>query len=90
MASNFKIDLRKNCETLHIRLKGDFDGDSAARLLNTIEEFSIDTQRVYIDTGKLDRIHPFGRAVLHARLAKAIRLVDKCQIIGKHADQLII
>jgi len=40
MASNFRINLRKNCETVHIRLKGDFDGDSAARLANIIEDLS--------------------------------------------------
>ncbi|WP_028322258.1 hypothetical protein [Desulfatiglans anilini] len=90
MASNFRINLRKNCATVHIRLKGDFDGDSAARLANMIEDLSGEMKKIRIDTCNLDKIHPFGKAVFHARLGKTIRLADDCKIIGENADQFKI
>nr|CBX29619.1 unknown protein [uncultured Desulfobacterium sp.] len=36
MASNFKIEVFRNSENVHLKLFGDFDGNSAYELVNTI------------------------------------------------------
>lgn len=50
-ASNFKISLRKNSETLHIQLTGDFDGTSAYQLIHVLRNHSRTFTRILINTG---------------------------------------
>jgi len=68
VAYNFRILLNQNSESLHLNLTGDFDGSSAHALLNTIKRYSRKTNRVFIHTGGLIDVHPFGRAVFRDHL----------------------
>jgi len=51
-----------------LRLMGDFDGASAYELLNTLRRNRNGVSRIIIDTNRLRRIHPFGRATLQCNL----------------------
>ena len=68
MACNFRILLHQNSESLHLNLTGDFDDSSAHELLNTITRYSRKTNRVFIHTGGLKDVHPFGKAVVRDHL----------------------
>ena len=68
MANNFQMFTRKTTETLHIKLTGDFDGSSASELINTLAENQNKYYQIFINTSKLDTIHPFGQEVLQLRL----------------------
>ena len=68
MATNFKIAAHRNGGTLHLKLVGDFDGTSAHELLNTLKKRDVHTSRVFIHTGSLRNIYPFGLNVFHANL----------------------
>lgn len=68
MAKNFRIAAHRNGETLHLKLMGDFDGTSAHELLNTLKKRGDHTSRVFIDTGSLRNIYPFGLNVFHTNL----------------------
>jgi hypothetical protein len=68
MATNFRISARKNGENLHLKLMGDFDGTSAHELLNVLRKRADYTSRVFIYTGSLRNIFPFGLNVFHTNL----------------------
>ena len=38
MASNFKVLVHKNSDTLHLKLMGDFDGSSACEILHIMQK----------------------------------------------------
>jgi anti-anti-sigma regulatory factor len=80
MASNFRIDIHLNSESLHLRLTGDFDGSSAHELLNTMRSYQVNVNKIFIHTSGLKAIHPFGRAVFQRNLSS----------LGKQAVSLII
>ncbi len=60
MASNFKISLNRNNNSLHLNLMGDFDGSSAFELINTLKEHNGNSVKIFINTGGLSSLHPFG------------------------------
>jgi hypothetical protein len=70
MANNFHMVTLKTTETLHIKLTGDFDGSSAAELINTLLENQKNCYQIFINTSDLSEIHPFGQEVLERRLSE--------------------
>ena len=60
MASNFKISTHRIRNCLHVKLFGDFDGNSAWELFNLLEKSSKSFHSIIIETGGLNTIHPFG------------------------------
>jgi len=68
MASNFRISVHRNSQSLHLKLLGDFDGSSAHQLLNVLKNKSKGTARVFIHTSCLGDIHPFGQGVFQNNL----------------------
>ena len=68
MASNFKIFPFETSDSLHLKLDGDFDGNSAHELLNTLKKYGDGFYQIFIDTEDLKTIHPFGKKVLHKKL----------------------
>jgi anti-anti-sigma regulatory factor len=65
MACNFKILTHRNCDGVHLKLIGDFDGSSAHELLNNIKTYSKIVNQIFIHTNGLKDVHPFGKAVFH-------------------------
>jgi anti-anti-sigma regulatory factor len=68
MATNFRISAHRSGENLHLKLMGDFDGTSAHELLNVLKKRADHTSRVFIHTGSLRNIFPFGLNVFHINL----------------------
>jgi hypothetical protein len=69
MASNFRIQVQKKNENLHLRLEGDFDGASAFTLIRSIGKNGSKKGTVFIHTKGLRDVHPFGREVFLRNLA---------------------
>jgi hypothetical protein len=61
VATNFRIIASKNGNDLDIELIGDFDGTSAFELINALKECSADNSRIFIHSGGLKNVVPFGR-----------------------------
>jgi hypothetical protein len=55
-------------DSLHLKLDGDFDGNSAYELLNTLQEHGNGFYQIFIDTNDLQTIYPFGRDVFQRHL----------------------
>jgi len=60
MASNFKISVRRQNSSLHLKLIGDFDGTSACELFNFLQDNCNGVSRVFINTRSLREVYPFG------------------------------
>jgi hypothetical protein len=68
MASNFKIFSFETSDSLHLKLDGDFDGNSAHELLNILKKNGDGFYQIFIDTDSLKAIHPFGKEVLRKKI----------------------
>ena len=60
MASNFKIFQHQNSDNLHLKIIGDFDGSSAHQLISALKKLKGNARSIYIHTGTLTSVHPFG------------------------------
>jgi hypothetical protein len=68
MAANFKITLHQKSDNLHLRLDGDFDGNSAYELLNILENHCSFVSRSFVHTNGLKHIYPFGSFLFRSHL----------------------
>jgi len=85
MARNFNIKLYKSAENIKIRLKGDFDGNSAYELINAISDNLECTTQIKIDTDKLRKIFPFGKEVFRHNLPNVLGSRTRIEFGGKNA-----
>ncbi len=88
MASNFKILIHKNSNSLHLILLGDFDGSSAHQLINALKKKMYGVSRVFIHTDRLNDIFSFGRDVFQSNLNVIKRQPVKLVFTGENAAQL--
>jgi len=88
MATNFRITVHRNSKNLHLKLAGDFDGNSAFELLDAIRSHSHHRSRIFIHTNSLKTVEPFGIDVFHTHFdllkGGSIELI----FTGKHAAAL--
>ncbi len=76
MASNFRIQLHRDRNNVHLNLVGDFDGSSAHELINMLEDHYDHGARIFVHTASLKTIYPFGREVFQNNISgKARKLV---------------
>ncbi len=75
MAQNFRVEISRDPEGLHLHLQGDFDGSSAHVLAKTLETHRNGSGRIVVHTDGLNNLLPFGVAVFQDHL----RLVRKGQ-----------
>ncbi|MFO8164450.1 MAG: hypothetical protein ACQEQO_12245 [Thermodesulfobacteriota bacterium] len=68
MATNVKIDAHRKDENLHLTLRGDFDGTFAHELFDVVRKTNTHISRVFIYTGNLRDIHPFGLHVFRSNV----------------------
>jgi len=88
MASNFFIYSYKTKDSLHLKLTGDFDGNSAHELINTLIEHGTGFWEIFIDTNGLKTIHPFGRAVFEKSLSFFNKKLSNLIFIGENGHKI--
>ena len=87
MASNFQILSYKTKNSLHLKLDGDFDGNSAHELLNTLKKHGDGFYQIFIDTEDLKTVHAFGREVFQKNFG-ALKQLSNLIFIGENGRQL--
>ena len=87
MASNFQILSYKTKNSLHLKLDGDFDGNSAHELLNTLKKHGDGFYQIFIDTEDLKTVHAFGREVFQKNFG-ALKQLSNLIFIGENERQL--
>jgi len=85
MASNFEIEIDKNCDGFGLRLTGDFDATSAYELIYAIKKLPEDDRRLHIYTNGLKRIHPFGLEIFHRFIQSPKNASNRIIYNGKHS-----
>ena len=88
MASNFRISNHKNKATFHMKLQGDFDDSSARALLNAIKKIKNRAQNIFIHTGSLKSIHPFGRNIFQKNLVGLKLQPERIIFTGERAGDV--
>jgi anti-anti-sigma regulatory factor len=88
MASNFQIFTFKTKNSLHLKLDGDFDGNSAHELINTLIEHNAGLWDIFIDTNNLKTIHPFGIDVFQNNLNGIKRKLKNLIFVGANKHKI--
>ena len=87
MASNFQILSYKTKNSLHLKLNGEFDGNSAYELINALRDHGADFFQIFIDTNDLKIVHAFGREVFQKNFG-ALKQLSNLIFIGENRRQL--
>ena len=85
---NFKILLFETSDSLHLKLKGDFDGSSALELINTLEEYGVGFRQILIDTNDLKTIYPFGRNMFQKKLGRNHKKLSRLIFFGANEHHI--
>jgi hypothetical protein len=89
MAANFRIYRHRTRDSLHLKLDGDFDGNSAHELINTLAEHGRGLYHIFIDTNDLKAIHPFGRDVFKKNLGRYGHGIGSLVFIGQNRRDIV-
>ena len=88
MASNSRISVHRNSDSLHLKLMGDFDGSSAWELLNVLKKSVNGVFRVIIHTNSLKNIYPFGRDTFQKNLPELKARAKHIMFTGENARHI--
>jgi anti-anti-sigma regulatory factor len=88
MASNFKIQIHRNSDNVHLSLFGSFDGNSAYELLNILKDKCENVRKVFIHTCGISTIHPFGQSVFLNNFKRIRFRPQDFMITGNYKAQL--
>ena len=69
-----------------MQLYGDFDGNSAYELINTLKDNGQDFIQIFIDTNDLNKLYPFGLDVFQNNNAMA-KKYSRFIFIGKYKQR---
>ena len=84
MAPNFKIFFHETRDSLHLKLYGDFDGNSAHELLNSLINRGDGFYQIFIDTRDLNTVHRFGREVFQKKLGTFNKQFSNFVFVGEN------
>jgi hypothetical protein len=88
MASNFKFFSHLTKNSLHLKLYGDFDGNSALELLSALTEYGNSPRHIFIDTNDLNNIYPFGKDIFQNNLGAMQS--NNLTFLGKNKHSLML
>lgn len=87
MASNFRISSHRSSDNLHLKLTGDFDGSSAHELINLIKKQNKNVDNIFIHTGNLHSVDPFGLDVFQKNFS-VNKLSERLTFTGEHSNKM--
>lgn len=88
MASNFRMFFYKTRDNLHLKLDGEFDGNSAYELINALRKHGANFYQIFIDTNDLKTVHPFGREVFQKNFG-ALKQLSNLIFIGENGHAIV-
>jgi hypothetical protein len=71
-------------------LEGDFDGNSAYELLETLKMYGSGFYQIFIDTNDLKTIYPFGREVFQKKLGIFKQKLNNLVFIGENGHKIAL
>jgi hypothetical protein len=88
MSPKFQVGMKKNRGNLHMKIQGEFDGSSACRLINMLQEEYDGEGEVVIDTHHLKEVSPFGCGVFQSRLNRNTLPAERLVFLGKKGGMI--
>jgi hypothetical protein len=88
MANYFKILRHLNGESVHLKLVGEFDDQSARQLIQTIFDNQKTAEKMFIHTDSLDRVQAVGRAMFQTSFLMAEQPLTDVVFTGRNAQSL--
>jgi hypothetical protein len=89
MASNFHMFSFKTKDSLHLKLEGDFDGNSAYELLETLKKYDSGSYQIFIEPNDLKTIYPFGKEVFQKKLGAFKQQLSNLVFIGENGHKFL-
>ena len=87
MAKNFRVSAKElGCQSLALKLFGDFDASSACELINILDDSVKTSSKVAIDTDGLRTINAFGLDVFLPRMSKLNNTRADIKVTGRFSD----
>lgn len=90
MATNFRISVHRNSDSLHLKLIGDFDESYVQDLVNILRNNSNGASRVFIHTNCLKELNPLACDVLSSQLSPFKGQFKCVTFTGEHADKIAL
>ena len=88
MSFDFKIDMHRNSDNLHLRLSGDFDSSSAEEVIHTLKRHCHRVSKIFIHTSCLRRVlAPETRSFFEHVVFLKKRKIDTV-LTGDHVKQI--
>ncbi len=88
MATNFRIFVHRNSDSLHLKLIGDFDVTSVQDLVNVLRNNCRGASRVFIHTNCLNAVNPFACEVLSSQINAIKSQFKRVEFTGQHSDKI--
>jgi hypothetical protein len=88
MANTFRMLKHQNSDNLHIKLIGDFNTNSAWKLLSLLEHSSKYVKRIFIHTACMSSINRVGLHILETALSRQESLMCKITFTGDNMGKL--
>ncbi len=88
MTRQFQIRYKKSNGNLHLHPSGNLDGSSASVLLKFLHEKYEGIGRVFIETGNIDNVHPFGCHTFKRNLDRKRLPADRIYFKGEKGFQI--
>jgi len=90
MATNFRISVHRNSDSLHLNLIGDFDVTSVQDLVNILRDHHSGASRVFIHTNCLEAFNPFACDVMSSQLHAIKSQFKRIEFTGQHSDKIAL
>ena len=88
MTSNFQIRSFKTRNSLHLKLYGNFDTNSAQELISNLLTHGARYWDTFIDTNNLKTVHPFGKIALQMNLRNFKKQLNNLFFVGKNKHKI--
>jgi ABC-type transporter Mla MlaB component len=88
VSADFRILFHKTENSLHLKLLGTLDGNSALELLNTLNLKTFGASRVFIHTAGLKEIDPSGQSLFRSHFNDLKARVASFLFTGEKAFEL--
>ena len=83
MSAKFRIQSKRNVNSVSMQLQGDFDGTSAHELVNRLDACDRSLKKIAIDTDGLRSIDAFGLDVFISRMKLSPLSLNKIVFSGR-------
>lgn len=90
MATNFRIFIHRNSDSLHLKLIGDFDVTSVQDLVNLLRNNCRGASRVFIHTDCLDVVNPFAWGMLSSQIRAIKSQFKRVEVTGQHSGKIAL